>query len=171
MQLPFVVAADERVVGLVRDIARSSPSRSDGGERLHQVPAREVRAADVADLACTHEVVEGGEHFFDGRARRRSRAAGTDRSCRCFEPPQRTIDRCEQVIARRADVIRPVADAKGGLGGDQHLVAAALDRLAEDFFRGAGASRCRPSRTWSRPASRQMSISRAPRPRRSGPRP
>ena len=36
--------------------------------------------------------------------------------------------------ARRADVVGPVAEAEGRLGRDENLVAAALDRLAEDVL-------------------------------------
>ena len=56
-QLPLVVAADERVVRLVGHVARPAVALGDG-QRLHQVPAREVRAADVADLPGLHQVVE-----------------------------------------------------------------------------------------------------------------
>src|SRR5437764_442470 len=49
-QLPLVVAPDERIVRLVGDVTGEAvPVRH--RERLHQVPAREVRAADVAYLA------------------------------------------------------------------------------------------------------------------------
>ncbi len=41
----------------------------------------------------------------------------------------------DQMIARGADVVGSVADAEGGFGGDQNLVAiAAFDGFAENFF-------------------------------------
>ena len=65
-QLPFVVAADQRVVGLVGDVARVAVLVGDA-ERLHDVPAGEVRHADVADLAGAHERVERRQHFLRRR--------------------------------------------------------------------------------------------------------
>src|SRR5579863_7390709 len=56
-QLPLVVAADQRVVGLVRDIARIAVAVRDT-ERLHQMPAGKIRHARVADLAGAHESVD-----------------------------------------------------------------------------------------------------------------
>jgi len=40
-------------------------------------------------------------------------------------------------MARRAHFVRPVAHPEGGLGRDQHLVAPALQRLAQDLLRHA----------------------------------
>ena len=40
----------------------------------------------------------------------------------------------DEMVARRADVILALAHAEGGLGREQHLVAAAFDRLTEDLF-------------------------------------
>ena len=65
-QLPFVIAAEQRVIGLVRDVARKAVALRDR-ERLHQVPAGEVRAADVADLARAHQLVERGQRLLDRR--------------------------------------------------------------------------------------------------------
>ena len=46
-KLPFVLAADQRIVGLMRDVARQ-PVLLGYRQRLHEVPAGEIRAADVA---------------------------------------------------------------------------------------------------------------------------
>jgi hypothetical protein len=54
------------------------------------------------------------------------------------EPLQRSIHRADQAGARRAPVVRPVAGRQAGLGGDQHVLAPPLDRLAEHLFRSAG---------------------------------
>ena len=67
-QLPLVVAADQRVVRLVGDVAGEAVPLGDG-QRLHQVPAGEVRAADVADLAGPDQVVERAQHLLDRRQR------------------------------------------------------------------------------------------------------
>ncbi len=39
------------------------------GERFHEMPAGEVRAAHVTNFAGADEVVEGAEHFLDRRHR------------------------------------------------------------------------------------------------------
>ncbi len=63
-QLVLVVAADQRIVGLVGDVARPAV-RVGHGQRLHQLPAREVGGADVEHLAGPHEVVQGRQHLLD----------------------------------------------------------------------------------------------------------
>src|SRR6202042_516951 len=61
-QLPFVVAIEQRIIGLVGDIAGIAVTvRS--RERLHQMPAGEIRAADVTNLAGANELVERGERL------------------------------------------------------------------------------------------------------------
>ena len=63
-EFPLVVAADEGVVDLVADVAGPAIALADG-ERLHQLPAGEVGAGDVAHFATADELVEGGEHLVD----------------------------------------------------------------------------------------------------------
>ncbi|MHC2389353.1 hypothetical protein ACVIHB_004169 [Bradyrhizobium liaoningense] len=100
------------------------------GERFHQVPAREIRDADVADLAGTHEHVECCEQLF-------RRGEGVEAvqleqvDVVGAEPAQRTVDGREQMLPRRADIVGTLAEAEGRLGRNQNLVAAALDRFAE----------------------------------------
>jgi hypothetical protein len=67
-QLPLVVAADQRVVDLVGDVPRMTVPFGDG-ERLHQLPAREVGHSGIADLARAYEVVECGQDLLDRGAR------------------------------------------------------------------------------------------------------
>ena len=64
-EFPFVFAADEGVVDLMADVARPAVAFGDG-ERLHEMPAGEIGAGDVADLAAADERVESVEDFFDG---------------------------------------------------------------------------------------------------------
>ena len=64
-QFPFVVAADQRVIGLVGDIARQAIAIGNS-QRLHQMPAGEIRYADIADLAGADQIVERRQHFFGG---------------------------------------------------------------------------------------------------------
>ena len=124
-QLPFIVAPDQRIIGLMRDIARQAVAVGDG-ERFHQMPAGEIGAADIADLAGAHEVVERREHLLDRRLRVESRAAGTGRCGRSAAASAR-LDRLDQMEARGADIVGARPGAERRLGGDQHLVAAALD--------------------------------------------
>ena len=131
-QLPLVVAADQRIVGLVGDVAGQAVLLRDG-QRLHQVPAREVRAADVADLAGPHQVVERAQHLLDRRHGVEA-VELVEVDVVGAEPAQARLDRPDQVVARRADVVGAGAEAEGPLGGDDHLVAAALDRLAQDLL-------------------------------------
>ncbi|MDT4849327.1 hypothetical protein FQZ97_834450 [compost metagenome] len=106
-------------------------------QRLHQVPAREVRRAHITQLARAHEVVERGQRFFDRRAR--IEAVQLEQvDVVGAQPLQRRIDRLHEVMARRAHVVRPLAAAEGGLGRDQQPVTRpALDRLAQHRFGGA----------------------------------
>ena len=66
-QLPLIVAAEQRVIDLMGGIARIAISLRDR-QRFHQLPAGEVRDADIAELAGADEVVERREDFLDGRA-------------------------------------------------------------------------------------------------------
>ena len=92
-ELPLVFASDERVVGLVGDVALQAVFFGDG-ERFHEVPAGEVRAADVANFAGAHEIVESDENFLDGRHRIEAvqleevDIVGAQAAQACFNSPQ-----------------------------------------------------------------------------------
>ena len=131
-QLPLEFAADERVIGLVGDVAGPAVAVGDG-EGLHQVPAGEVGAGDVADFAALDEVVERAEGFFDGGGRVEA-VHVVDVDVVGAEAAEAGFDGFQQVDAGGADVVDVGADAEGGFGGDEELVAAAFDGLAEDFF-------------------------------------
>lgn len=111
-----------------------------------------------ANLARANEPVERADDFLDRRPRVESVELEQVDVVRA-EAAETTLDGAEQIVPRRADVVRPAAAAEGGLGGDEQLVATALDRLAEDFFRGAFGVDVRESNMFS-PASRQTSTSR-----------
>ena len=131
-QLPFVVAADQRVVHLVRDIAGVAVPVGDG-ERLHRLPPGEVRGADVPDLARPHEAVERREHLLDrctgveGMQLEEVDVVGA-------EPPQCGVARREQTCPGGAGIVGTVPHRQGRLGREQHPVAAAPDRLTEDLL-------------------------------------
>src|SRR5258707_7853906 len=56
-QLPLVVAPDQRIVDLMRNVAGPTMLRGNV-ERLHELPAGEVRDADIPNLAGAHDGVE-----------------------------------------------------------------------------------------------------------------
>jgi hypothetical protein len=53
------------------------------------------------------------------------------------EPAQCVLDRPDQAGTGRTGVVRCVAHRQRGLGGDEHLIATALESLSENLFRGA----------------------------------
>ncbi len=78
----------------MRDVALESSPLGDG-ERLHQVPSREVRAADVSNFSAAHELIEGAEHLID------------------------RSQRVEGVELVQIDVVGPEPAQTGFAGGDQ----------------------------------------------------
>eukprot|EP01034_Spumella_vulgaris_P043120 gene43120-53520_t len=118
---------------LVRDIARE-PVFLRRRERLHQVPAGEIRHAEVTDLSRPHELVEHAQGLLDRRQRVETVQLKQIDVVRP-QPPQRRLDRRDQMRPRRAHIIGPGAAAKRRLRGDEHLVAPPLDRRAEDLLR------------------------------------
>jgi hypothetical protein len=50
------------------------------------------------------------------------------------QPAQAAFDRADEMEARRADVVGAGSSAESALGGDDHLVAASADRLAENLL-------------------------------------
>ena len=132
-QLPLVVAADERVVDLVADVPRPAVALGDG-ERLHEVPAGEVGAGDVANLAFADHLVEGVEGLFDGRGGVEG-VQVVDVDVVGVEALEGAFERGGEVVARAADVVRALAGAEGGLGGEEDVLALEVgDGFAEDVF-------------------------------------
>ena len=131
-QLPFVVAIEQRIIGLVRDVAGIAVTVR-RRERLHQMPAGEIRAADVTDLAGAHELIERRQRLLDRRVVVLAvQLQEVDRLD--AEPLERALDRLQKMLARRAVVVRAVAHRECRLGGNEQAVALALDRLAQDLF-------------------------------------
>ena len=151
------------VLGLRRD-ERREVGRVDDAGRLGDAPALEVRAADVAQLAVAHEVVEGAQRLVERRRRVRPVQLVEVDVVRA-EPPQRALEGVDDVPPRRAlaqlprrgvgcgcalgGVARALEDARaiegralaGGareLGGDDRLVAAAAQRLADVLLGAPG---------------------------------
>ena len=135
-QLVLGLAGLERVVDLLADEAREAHAVGHR-ERLHDVPAGVIRAADVADLAGTDEVVERGQRLLERRlAVPLMELVEVDPVG--LEPLEARLAGGDQVMARIAAVVRPGAHREAGLGGDQHVAALLAQRLADDLFGRAG---------------------------------
>ena len=98
----------------MRHVARQ-PVTLRGGQRLHQVPAREVGAADIADLAGADQVVKRAQRFLD-------RSHGVEAvkleqvDVVGAEALQRPLAGVDEMVSRGADVVDAVPGAKRRLG-------------------------------------------------------
>src|SRR5437667_8009173 len=98
------------------------------------MPAGEIRAAKVTNLPRTHHVIQRADRFLN----RRDGIEGVELkqvNVIGAETLEGALDRIDQMMARGTDVIRSVTAAKGGLGGDENLVAPSHDGFAKDFLR------------------------------------
>ncbi|CEJ45739.1 hypothetical protein XAB3213_3210009 [Xanthomonas citri pv. bilvae] len=131
-QLPLVVAPGQRVIRLVGDEA--VPAMRIGDRlRLHQLPTGIIGSAQIAHLARAHQPIERGQGFFH----RRHRIEGVQLQqidVVGAQASQAGLHRTQQAKARRAGIVGAIAQAQAGLGRKDHLIAAALQRLAEDVF-------------------------------------
>jgi hypothetical protein len=119
-------------VDLLADEPAEASPLSDA-ERLHQLPASVVGAADVADLAGTDQVVEGGQRLVKGRlAVPLVDLVQVDAVS--AQPPQAGLTFADQVVAGQPGVVGPLPHRHARLGGHQHLVAAALQDLPQDLL-------------------------------------
>ena len=98
-------------------------------ERFHEVPAREIRAGDVADLAGFDERVERFDGFIDGRGGIEA-VHVIDVDAVGFQTLEALLAGANEVIAGGSDVVRAIAKAEGGFAGDKKLLAFALDSFA-----------------------------------------
>src|SRR5262249_34838753 len=116
-ELPLVVARDERVVRLMRDISRPPVVIGDA-ERLHEMPARKVRASPVAHFSGAHDVANHPKRFVDG-------CEGVEAVHRPeidvvgAESPKTRLERGNEMLARRADVVGTWTGAERRLRRDQ----------------------------------------------------
>jgi hypothetical protein len=131
-QLPFVVASDERVVRLMRDVPRQAAFLRDR-ERLHQMPGGKIRAPDVADLPGSDEVVKRAKRFLDRRFRVEA-VELIEVDVVSTEPAQAPLDCAEKMLARRSHVVRARARSEGALRGDENAIPPSLDRAAKDLL-------------------------------------
>ena len=125
----------QRVVDLVGDERLVVVDAGDA-ERLGHLPARVVRAADVADLAVPHERVERAQRLLERRLAVPLVDLVEVDPVRA-EPAQAVLAGLDDVGARQAGVVGTVAHREAHLGGERDAVAPALDRLADDLLRRA----------------------------------
>src|SRR5664280_2919517 len=101
------------------------------------MPAGEIRAAEITDFSCAHEIVERAQGFFDGCDRietvqlKQVNVIGA-------ETFKRTFNGADQMKTRGANIIRPVTETKSSFRGNENFVAATGDGFAENFFRQPG---------------------------------
>jgi hypothetical protein len=118
--------------GLVGDVAWPAAALGNG-ERLHELPAGEVRAPDVPDLARPHEVVERAQRLLD-RGARVEPVQLPDVDVVGPEAAEARLACRDEVVARAADVVRAVAGAEARLRREEDATAAPGDGLAEDLL-------------------------------------
>ena len=97
------------------------------------MPAGEIGAAGVADFSGADEIIEAAHHLL---LRRHGVKAVELEQVDIIRAQtfQRAIDGFGQMGAGGAHIIGPVAEAEGCLGGNDHLVAAALDGGTQNFL-------------------------------------
>ena len=98
------------------------------------MPARKIRHADVADLAGSHEVIEGAEDLLDRREGVEP-VELEEIDVVGAQSPKAGVNGADEMKPRRADVVRIPAMTKTGLRGDEHAIAPGGDGSAEDLFR------------------------------------
>src|ERR1700691_175210 len=103
-QLPFVFAADQRVVGLMRNVARPAVAIG-SGKSFHQVPAGEIGAAGVTDFPAANQHVKGAQSFF-GWSERIETMKLEKIDVIGLQTAKAAFDRIDQMKARGANVVR-----------------------------------------------------------------
>src|SRR5262252_2288307 len=100
------------------------------------MPAGEMRAGDVADLAALNQIVERPQCLLDWSQRVEAMHRINVYVIR-LEPAQTGFASADQMMARRTGVIRAFAHRIKRLGRNQSLISPALDRFAENLLRQA----------------------------------
>jgi len=98
------------------------------------MPSREVRRRDVAYLPFAHQTIERVQGLVN-RSQRVEAMHVIDVDVFDSEPLQAAFDLPRQVVAGRADIVRSLAELKGGLGRDEHaFTREMLDRFAKNLL-------------------------------------
>src|ERR1700739_5022946 len=97
------------------------------------MPAGKIGAGDVADFAAANEGVERFESFFDGSELVEA-VHVVDVDVIGVEAAEAGFGGADDVIAGGTGVVWPLAETKRGFGGNEKILALAVDGLAEDFL-------------------------------------
>ncbi len=131
-ELVLRLAGLQRVVDLLAHVALRAEAIGDR-ERLHEVPAREVRAADVADLPLTDERVERLDRLLD-RGLPVPLVHLVEVDVVDPEAPQAVVAGAHEVLTRETRVVRSVPDREARLRRDEQSIAPPLDRCPDDLL-------------------------------------
>ena len=131
-ELVLGLAVQQGVVDLLADVPLQ-PETLRRAERLHEVPGRVVGAPDVADLAVVHEGVEGVEDLLH-RRHAVPLVHLVEVDVVGAQAPQARLARPDEVMAGEPGVVGTVAHGEARLGGDQDVLAPALEDLAHDLL-------------------------------------
>ena len=131
-KLVFGFAGLERVMDLLADKTLAMLSRADA-ERLHDMPAGKIGAADIAHLAMAHEHIKRFHGFFQ-RCETIPFVQLIEVDDIGLQPLQARLAGAHQMMARRSGIVWPFAHREAGLGCKQHALAALADDLTDDFL-------------------------------------
>src|SRR5271168_4023083 len=100
------------------------------------MPSRKIGARDITHFSALHEIVERAENFF-----RRSKSVKAVQMINVDvvgpQPPQARLASLDQMVPRRAEIVRSRGHAKRRLARDQNIGASPTNRFAEDLLRDA----------------------------------
>ena len=129
--------ADEQRVGRLLGAEALEVAVAGGPLRLDDLAGGERRGADVADLALLDEVGQRAERLVDVDGRVRA-VHLVEVDPVGAQAPQRALDLADDPAARDAALVGVVAHRSPELRGQDDVVAAALERLADDLLGLAG---------------------------------
>jgi len=123
------LAGDQVVVGLQGGEPFEATSLRDG-QLLHEVPGRQVGAADVAHLARAHQVVQGAQGLL-GRRPLVDAVDLVEVDVVGAKPAQARLAGAQDVVAGLPDVVWALPHPRVELGGHEHVVAPTAECPAE----------------------------------------
>jgi hypothetical protein len=132
-QLALDLTEEKVVAGLHRVQARKAEELA-ASERAGDLIREEVRAAHVARLAGADHVIQRPQAFVD-RRERIGMMELVEIDIVGPEPPQRGVDRVEDVLLREPLIPRAGAHRAEALRGQNEIVTASLEPASDDLFR------------------------------------
>ncbi len=130
--VPFDPAFKHRILGLRRDEWHVAVQPG-GPHGIGDLPSFEVRQADVANFACSHEIIERTQCFLD-------RCAAVLRMDLVkvyvvgLKPAQRSFNRGVDVFARTTFSVGYIFHREPKLGGDDRFFSSIDECLTDIFF-------------------------------------